>query len=358
MAMHQIINQNWEQDIMSHGKGICCLKGSLALIFMLIFQYASAQEFSQADQFLVRNQKAFGNELVVVVQKDGKPVYKKELGKDFNLQSTARAEELTQWFVAATALQLNDEGKMKLDDPLAKYIPRYEQYMKGFISVRHALTHTHGLDAGKDNVAKLFTKNSFDNLTQENDVYITKRDIRENPGEMFDYSRMGLAMAARAMEASTKKTLDRLIVEKLFRPIGMRQSTFSNDNGKVDPFSGAYTSGQDFLNFAQMLLNKGTINGKRILSEDAVKELLKPQMTDARVVTKPDMFKDYDYCLTTWVAEKDGNGNATLIRQGLGGTQAVIDFASNTIYLILLKDPEGDKKKALTSELMQILTGK
>ena len=356
--MHQIIYQRREQDIMTYRKGLYCLKGSLVLIFLLILQYTKGQDLSQADQFLIRNQKAFGNELVVVVQKDGKPVYKKELGKDFTLQSTAKAEELTQWFIVTTALQLQDEGRMKLDDPLAKYIPRYEQYMKGFITVRHALTHTHGLDAGKDNVAKLFTKNSFDNLTQENDVYITKRDIRENPGEMFDYSRMGLAMAARAMEASTKKTIDRLIMEKLFRAIGMRQSTFSNDNGKVDPFNGAYTSGQDFLNFAQMLLNKGTISGKRILSEEAVKELLKPQMTDARVVTKPDMFKDYDYCLTTWVAEKDDNGNATVIRQGLGGTQAVIDFASGTIYLILLKDPEGEKKKALTSELMKILSGK
>lgn len=356
--MHQNIYQSKEQVIMAYRKVFICLKGSLALAFMLIFQWVTGQDFSQADQFLVKNQKAFGNELVVVVQKDGKPVYKKELGKDFNLQTTARAEELTQWFVVATALQLNDEGKVKLDDPLAKYTPKYEQYMKGYITIRHALTNTHGLDAGKDNVAKIFTKNSFDNLTQENDVYITKRDIRENPGEMFDYSRMGIAMAARAMEAGTKKTIDRLITEKLFRNIGMRQSTFTNDNGKIDPFAGAYTSGQDFLNFAQMLLNKGTINGKKILSEDAVKELLKPQMTEARVVSKPDMYKEYDYCLTTWVADKDDNGNATVIRQGLGGTQAVIDFSNNTIVLILLKDPDGDKKKALTNELMKILAGK
>lgn len=356
--MHQNIYQSKEQVNMAYRTGFICLKGSLALIFMLFFQWAQAQEFSQADQFLVKNQKALGNELVVVVQKDGKPVYKKELGKDFNLQTTARAEELTQWFVVATALLLNDEGKMKLDDPLSRYSPKYEQYMKGYITVRHGLTNTHGLDAGKDNVSKIFTKNSFDNLTQENDVYITKRDIRENPGEMFDYSRMGIAMAARAMEAATKKSIDRLIVEKLFRPLGMRQSTFTNDNGKVDPFGGAYTSGQDFLNFSQMLLNKGTINGKKILSEDAVKELRKPQFTDARVVSKPDMYKDYDYCLTTWVLEKDGEGNATVIRQGLSGTQAMIDFSTNTVILILLKDPDGEKKRNLTNELMKILSGK
>lgn len=356
--MHQNTDQSNKPVILAARTAFNCLKVSLVLSFLLFFQGAIAQDFSQADQFLIRNQKALGNELVVVVQKGGQPVYKKELGKDFTLLTTAKAEELTQWFVVATALLLNDEGKLKLDDPLAKYTPKYEQYMKGYITIRHALTHTHGLDAGKDNVGKIFSKNSFDNLNQENDVYITKRDIRANPGEMFEYSRMGLAMAGKAMEAATKKSIDRLILEKLFRPMGMRQSTFSNDNGKVDPFSGAFTSGQDFLNFAQMLLNKGTINGKKILSEDAVRELRKPQFTDARVVSKAEMYKNDDYCLTTWVSDKDSDGNATVIRQGLGGTQAMIDFANNTVILILLKDPDGDKKKALTSELMTILSGK
>jgi hypothetical protein len=221
--MYQNIYQTQDQAIMSDKHRKICLKGSLVVLFMLLLQVSFGQDFSQADQFLVKNQKALGNELVVVVQKGGQPVYKKELGKDFTLQSTAKAEELTQWFVVATALLLNDEGKMKLDDPLAKFTPKYEQYMKGYITVRHALTHTHGLDAGKDNVGKIFSKNSFDNLNQENDVYITKRDIRSNPGEMFEYSRMGLGMAGKAMEAATKKSIDRLILEKLFRPLGLRQ---------------------------------------------------------------------------------------------------------------------------------------
>jgi CubicO group peptidase (beta-lactamase class C family) len=356
--MHQNIYQNKEQVIMAYRMAVNCLKGSLVLIFMLLLQGAMGQDFSQADQFLVKNQKALGNELVVIVQKDGKPVYKKELGKDFTVQTTAPAQELTQWFIAATALLLQDEGKLKLDDPLAKYVPKFEQYMKGYITIRHGLTHTHGLDVGKDNVAKIFTKNSFDNLNHEIDVYVTKRDIRENPGEMFEYSRMGISMAAKAMEVATKKTIDRLIVERLFRPIGMRQSTFTNDNGKIDPFAGAFTSGQDFTNFMQMLLNKGTINTKKILSEDAVKELRKPEFTDARIISKPDMYKDYDYCLTTWVLEKDAEGNATILRQGLSGTQAMIDFSTNTTILILLKDPDGEKKRTLTNELMKILSGK
>jgi hypothetical protein len=67
------------------------------------------------------------------------------------------------------------------------------------------------------------------------------------------------------------------------------------------------------------------------------------------------MYKDADYCLTTWVEEKDDAGNATLIRQGLSGTQAVLDFKNNTAILVLLKDPEGEKKRNIVNELINLL---
>ncbi len=355
LYMHQNKNQNRQQDIMAYGNPKSCLKVSAIALFLLLFQLAAGQDFTAADQFLQKNQKALGNELVVIVQKDGKPIYKKELGKDFTLKSTASAEELTQWFTAAVVLMLQDEGKLSLDDPAAKYIPKFDQYMKGYITIRHALSHTTGLDAGKEGVGKILNKSNFDNLTDEVDTYITKRDIIANPGEVFSYNRIGIAIAARSAEAATKKTFDRLSLEKLFRTAGMRQTLFQSDNGKVDPLAGALTTGTDGMLFLQMLLNKGTINNKKILSESAVEELRKAQFPDARIVSKPDMYKDMDYCLTTWVEEKDDSGNALVIRQGLSGTQVSLDFKSNTAILVLLKDPEGDKKRTIVTELMNLL---
>lgn len=340
---------------MAYGIDKNCLKGSSILIFMLFFQLSRAQDFTAADQFLQKNMKALGGELIVVVQKDGKPIYKKELGKDFTLKSSAPADEISQWFTTVVVLMLNDEGKLSIDDPAAKYIPKFEQYMKGYITIRHCLSHTTGLDAGKEGVGKILNKNSFDNLTNEVDTYISKRDIAANPGETFAYNRMGTAIAAKAAEAATKKTFDRLALEKLFRPLGMRQTLFNNDNGKVDPVAGAITTGEDGMKFLQMLLDKGTLAGKKILNEATVTELRKAQFPDARIVSKPDNFKDYDYCLTTWVAEKDDAGNATVLRQGLSGNQALIDFKNNTAVLVLLKDPEGEKKRNLVNELMTLL---
>ncbi len=341
---------------MAYGNLKNCLKVSTVAIFLLIFQSAMSQDFTAADQFLQKNQKALGNELVVLIHRDGKPIYKKELGKDFTLKSTASAEEISQWFTAAVLLMLHDEGKLLLDDPAAKYIPKFEQYMKGYVTMRHALSHTTGLDVGKEGgVGKILNKSNFDNLTDEVDTYITKRDILANPGEVFAYNRIGTAIAARTAEAVTKKTFDRLALEKLFRTAGMRQTLFNSDNGKVDPTAGALTTGTDCMMFLQMLLNKGTINNKKILSEAAVAELRKAQFTDARIVSKPDMYKDFDYCLTTWVEEKDDAGNALVLRQGLSGTQAVLDFKNNTAILVLLKDPEGEKKRNIVNELMNLL---
>jgi CubicO group peptidase (beta-lactamase class C family) len=354
--MHQIENQTPERDLMAYAVRKNCLKVSLILSFLLFFQFSHGQDLAAADQFLQKNMKALGNELVVVVQKNGKPIYTKELGKDFTLKTTAPAGDISQWFATVVVLQLHDEGKLQLDDPAAKYIPRFEQYMKGYITIRHSLSHTTGLDGGKEGVGKILTRTNFDNLANEVDTYITKRDIVANPGESFAYNRIGPAIAARTAEVATKKVFDRLAVEKLFRPLGMRQTMYFNDNGKVDPLKGAFTTGQDCVNFMQMLLEKGSLNGKTILKESTVAELLKPQFADARIDSKPEGCKDYDYTLTTWVVAKDGAGNATRLRQGSNGTQALIDFSSNTVVLVLLKDADGDKKKALVDELMNILS--
>lgn len=332
-----------------------CLNVSLFAFFLMIFQVGNTQDYTMADQFLQKNMKALGGELVVIVQKDGKPVYKKVLGKEFLINSTVPAEELSQWFTAVTVLQQHEEGKINLDDRVSKYLPKFEQYMKGYITVRHGLTHTTGLD-NKEGVTKMLAKN-FDNLTQEVEVYITKRDIVANPGEAFAYNRIGLSIAAKATELAAKKTFDRIALEKVFRPLGMRQTIFVDDNGRIDPMNGANTSGQDCMVFLQMLLNKGTYNNKKILSPEAVAELLKPQFTEARIISKPAEFKESDYTLTTWVEEKDDAGNAVVLRQGSGGTQALLDFKNNTAILVMLLDPAGEKKRLLVNDLMKILRG-
>ncbi len=335
-----------------------CLKVSLALGFLLLLQSASAQvDVSAADNFLQKNQKAFGNELIVWVNKNGQPVYKKELGKEFTAKSPVDALDISQWFTAVLVMVLVDEGKISLDDPIAKYLPKFENYMKGYITFRHCLTHTTGLDANPEGIKNLVARNRFASLDEEVNTYIEKRDILDNPGEAFLYGRMGISIAAKALEAVTKKTFDRLASEKLFRPLNMKASTFYKEKGGINPFDGAVTSAGDLMNFMQMLLNKGTVNGKKILSETSVDEIRKIQFPKAKLRFKPDIKKNDEAGLMTWIEEKDASGNAILLAQGLEGNIAWINFKDNTASIVLLKDGEGDKKAELSRELRNILSG-
>lgn len=321
-----------------------CLKGIIALSFMLFFQFVNAQNFSDAEDFLLNNQKAFGKNLVVLVTKDGKPVYKKELGEDMTIKSAINAGELSQWFTAAMVMVLVDEGKISLDDPIAKYVPKFSKYMKGYITFRHCLTHTTGLETGG-----LSSKKKYSNLDEEVDTYITKRDIVNNPGMEISYDKMGYSIAARAIELATKKSFDRITSEKLFRALGMRGTSFYRESGEISPFDGAVTTANDMMVFMQMLLNNGMFNGKRILSEKSINELLTIQFPKAAIKIKPAEKKSSSIGLISWI---DGSfkDKGVEISQGLNGTKGYINFAEKKAYLIMVKE-DGEKIAALADAL-------
>jgi CubicO group peptidase (beta-lactamase class C family) len=321
-----------------------CLKGITVLSFLLLFQFASAQNFSEAEDFLLNNQKAFGKDLVVLVNKDGKTVYKKELGTDITVKAPINAGELSQWYTAALVMILVDEGKISLDDPIAKYVPKFSKYMKGYITFRHCLTHTTGLETGG-----MSSKKKFPNLDEEVDSYITKRDIVNNPGMEISYDKMGYSIAARAIELATKKSFDRISSEKLFRALGMRGTSFYRESGEINPFEGAVTSANDMMVFMQMLINNGMFNGKRILSEKSVNELLTIQFPKAAIKLKPAEKKSASIGLISWIDESNKD-RGNIISQGLNGTKGYINFAEKKAWLIMVKE-EGDKIAALADAL-------
>lgn len=321
-----------------------CLKGILALSFLLFFQFVNAQNFPEAEDFLLNNQKAFGKNLVVLVNKEGKTVYKKELGEDMTVKSAINAGEMSQWFTAAMVMVLVDEGKISLDDPIAKFIPKFAKYMKGYITFRHCLTHTTGLETGG-----MLSKKKYSNLDEEVDTYITKRDIVNNPGMEISYDKMGYSIAARAVELATKKSFDRITSEKLFRVMGMRTTSFFRENGEISPFDGAVTSANDMMVFMQMLMNNGMFNGKRILSEKSVNELLTIQFPKAAIKVKPAEKKSSSISILNWV-DGSSNNKATEISQGLNGTKGYINFTEKKAYLIMVKE-EGEKIAALADAL-------
>ena len=163
----QIINHKGNQENMSANHIKTCLKFSLGLIFMLILQSLSAQpDFSQLEKILKQNEKTLGKDLVVVVQKEGKNIFLKE-SEDFKLKMPAPIGNSSKWLTAALVMIFVDEGKLNLDDPVNKYVPVFGKYMKGYITIRHCLSQTTGLDADATGFVKFTQKSKFNTLEEE-----------------------------------------------------------------------------------------------------------------------------------------------------------------------------------------------
>ncbi len=346
--MRQNTIQKINPETMSYKASLICLRFSLPVIFLLFCLSAFSQaDFSQVDNLLLQNQKTLGNNAVALVWKDGKIVYQKQIG-DFNAKTQAPIASCSKWLTAALVMMYVDEGKISLDDKISKYIPIYETYRKRYITIRNCLSHTAGIQAEALGPLKLLQKNKYASLEEEVNAF-AKKEIVANPGTEFFYSTVGLNIAGRVLEIITKKSFDRLIQEKLLRPLKMRATSFSNDDGgAVNPSGGARSTANDYMNFLVMMLNKGVFEGKRILSEAAVQEMETPPFPNVPVKYAPKIAEGFHYGLGEWILEQDASGKSVVLSSpGLFGTWPYIDVCRHYGAIIFVKSLLGEQKKEL-----------
>lgn len=323
-----------------------CLICSLFCTFLLFFQFSFAQsDFSEADALLQKNQKMLGNNVVALVYKDGKIIHQKELG-EFNAKTQVPIASSSKWLTAALVMMFVDEGKISLDDPVAKYLPVFNSYMKSYVTIRQCLAHTTGIENDKGSLLKIVQRKKYTTLEEEVNAYAAK-EISNNAGTEFHYGTIGLNIAGRVLEVITKKTFDRIIVEKLLRPLKMRGTTFVDEGGNAsNPSGGARSTANDYINFLSMILNKGMFEGKRILSEKAIEEMQKPQFTNLPVKFTPKLAEGLHYGLGEWIQEEDASGKSTVVScPGLFGTWPYVDKCRNYAAIIFVKSILAEQKK-------------
>jgi CubicO group peptidase (beta-lactamase class C family) len=323
--------------------------------FLLIFQVSFAQQrdFSGIEGILKLQQKSIGKDVVILVAKDGKNAYTLQ-SPEFNARIGVPVEHAGTWLTAAVVMTFVDAGKLSLDDKVSKYIPQFSKYFKGYITLRHCLTHLTGIEAEAAGVLRLAQKNRFESLQEEVEHYVTKREIVTNAGDAFHYSQVGPNIAARVVEVVSKKTFDRVAVERLFRPLSMRATNFYSESGGVNAALGAKSSAQDYLNFLTMLLNKGMFNGKRVLSEASVAELLKVQTAGKPVRSTLRICEGMPYGLGAWVQETDETGNATVLScPGLSGAWPWVDLKRGYAAIVLSAKDPSDMRRDIYEMLKQ-----
>lgn len=342
---------------MSHKSVQTCLKSSILALFLLFFQGATwgQSNWSELDQALQSRQQLLGNNLVAMVWKGDSLVYKKEMG-EFNSKTQAPIASCSKWLTAALVMQFVDEGKLKLDDKVTKYIPEFENYYKGYITIRQCLSHMTGITDEANFFKRMLGRKKYSSLEEEVSDFAARK-IRANAGEDFWYGNIGLNIAGRVLEVISKKKFDQLIKTKLFTPLGMRKTSFSNiDNSAVNPSGGAVSTADDYMKFLVMLLNKGKHNGQQILTEASVNLILQTQTKPSLIKYAPAAAAGYAYAMGCWVIEQDASGKATVAASpGLFGTWPMIDYCRGYAYIVFVKNLLGEERAGAHIELKKVI---
>ncbi|HEY1067195.1 MAG TPA: serine hydrolase domain-containing protein [Pirellulales bacterium] len=228
--------------------------------------------------------------------------------------------------ITATALMLLvDEGKVNLDDPVEKYLPEFRGQMviaektdaqlvlkkpTRPVSVRDVLRHTGGLVSNSPIEPKLDAV-----PLREATLVYGLSPIKFDPGAKYEYNNPGINTAGRIIEVVSGRPYDVFLQQRLLDPLGMTDTSFilSDDQAerlaksykpnaeKKDleettvtyltypltdprrfafPGGGLFSTAEDLSKFCRMILNGGVHEGKRLLSEQAVREMTSTQTGD------------------------------------------------------------------------------
>ena len=221
---------------------------------------------------------------VVLVARHGKVQLQKawgladrKTGTPNTLDTRFRLGSMNKMFTAVATLQLVEAGKLKLDDPIGKYLPDYpNKDVASKVTVRHLLTHTGGTG---DIFGPEFEKNRL--TLREHSDYLKlygSRGLTHEPGAEFRYSNYGFVLLGALIEKVTGMSYYDYVRSKIFQPAGMtstaslaeneavpnRSTGYMKDNGKWVPNTdtlpwrgtsagGGYSTAGDLLRFAQAL---------------------------------------------------------------------------------------------------------
>jgi CubicO group peptidase (beta-lactamase class C family) len=243
---------------------------------------------------IIKNRKTILHEAYGVRDREDKRAM--ERGTIFNIRS------MTKPLTGVAVQMLADEGKLRLDDPVAKYLPGFNNDKSKAITIEHLLQHKSGLPL---TILKI-------KIDEYPDLQAQAKAIGENgpqfkPAEKFWYSDAGSDAAAAIVEKISGKTIDHFIAERILQPLGMTDSFYLSkvddprktrvaslyigkpgawtrywkpDGKPFYPFAwgsqSLYSTTVDYARFLAMWMDGGMAGDKRLLSSEAITRILKP----------------------------------------------------------------------------------
>jgi CubicO group peptidase (beta-lactamase class C family) len=201
---------------------------------------AHAEELVNKDQFSG----------AVLIARNGKVIFQKawgranrETGAPVTLDTQFRIGSMNKMFTSIATLQLVEAGKLKLDDPIGKYLTDYpNQDVASKVTVRHLLTHTGGTG---DIFGPEFMKNRL--TLKEHGDYLKlygARGLEFEPGARFQYSNYGFVLLGALIEKVSGMSYYEYVRGKVFQPAGMTSTDSLPENESVPNRATGYMRGE------------------------------------------------------------------------------------------------------------------
>jgi uncharacterized protein YbbC (DUF1343 family)/CubicO group peptidase (beta-lactamase class C family) len=317
---------------------------------------------------------------VVLVGHNGKVVYRKAFGsrsleparEPMTLDTIFDLASLTKCIATTTSvMQLIDQGRVRLNDPVVAYLPEFEQNGKAHITVRELLTHFSGLPADID------LKKSWSGSSTAYAMVMESAPVNQ-PGTSFLYSDINFETLGFLVEKVTGLALNEYAAKNVFAPLGMNETRFLppaewlpriaptqyDEQGKMlrgvvhDPtarrmggvagHAGLFSTADDLAKYAQELLS-----GDRILSRLAVEKMSTPQ-TPATATSMRGLGWDIDSPFASNRGELLPVGSFG--HTGFTGTSLWIDPVTNTYIIILTNSVHPNGQVSVVSLRARIAT--
>jgi len=304
---------------------------------------------------LMQQMKIPGLSLCVV--KEGKEIYSKAFGarslKDnqpVTRDTLFGIGSVTKSFTTLAIMQLAEQGKLDINDPISKYLP-FDLSMKDKpITIHHLMSHSSGIPNLGIAEVLLFRLtgiketfvpfSSFDDIIHH--IKNAKNELIDEPLKRYFYCNVGFLMLGLIIEKITEVKYEDYIRESILKPLQMERSLFTeeefdNDQNRLtgyaeyegkfltpefpfDPFiysaGGLLTSVNEMKNYIQFYLNNGKFNGKQLVKADSIKLLFTGQ-----IERQPGFFGK-EYYASGWGITEDFFGETMIHHGGSIGTSS------------------------------------
>lgn len=278
---------------------------------------------------------------------------------------------MTKPVTATAVMMMQDEGKLSVDDPVGKYVPelanlKTREGKPANLTLRHLLTHTSGLGEATPEQSRA-AKYLADLIP-----HFAAQPVKFEPGTRWEYSQSSINTLGRIVEITSGKHLEDFFQQRLFRPLGMKDTTFypsesqtgriaksyrRTEEGRLEPAKvfileghspgsrdrypaangGLFSTAHDYGRFCRMILNEGTLDGRRYVKRESVKLMTSVQTADN---IKTGFTPGNGWGLGWCVVRQPQGVSAALSPGSFGhggayGTQAWIDPKRGVAYILM-----------------------